>query len=480
MRKNGWVLAVAAFLASVLMSACNGSTSVAFSSNPSSGTIVVMGTDSPTLSSVVSFQVPISGITLSGNGQSGVSVMDTPQTIDFARLLGLQTLLDIKPVQPGTYTSATITLGGNGTLAVLDTSGLPSTAPSIQNYTAAFSTMSVTVNFSQPLSVGQSQVMGLLLDFRLGKSIPVSNGQIVVTGGNTVEVTPYIRFNFVDPQQAKMEVDDLRGGVVSLGSGGTFVMQGPGGRQFTVETDSSTEWEPSSQSFSTLNTNDIVNIEEAVIDPATLQVKAREIDVIPDKFVVTGLVTFVNPPASSSTTTCMPQVQILVRSAIPGTTGSSFTSGQIATIQLQGTETYWVGHKDWLGSLFNTGFGSCTIVPGQALAIGGTLSTSGGTNTFTPTHVVLGIQGFAGTAASTVGSSGTFAFDPLGLQGVLLPNPVTVQTVQTSIFTTELENLAGFGSINSGTDLHIAGLLLFNTSTNQPEILAGRIVQPEN
>ncbi len=480
MRKNGWVLAVAAFLASALMSACNGSTSVAANSTPQSGTVVVMGTDSPTLSSVVSFQVPITGITLSGNGQSSVSVMDTPQTIDFARLLGLQTLLDIKPVQPGTYTSATITLGGNGTLAVLDTSGLPSTAPSIQTYTASFTTLSVTVNFPQPLSVGQSQVMGLLLDFRLGKSIPVSNGQIVVTSGNTVVVTPYIRFNFVDPQQAKMEVDDLRGGVVSIGAGGTFVMQGPGGRQFTVETDNSTEWEPSTQSFSTLSTNDIVNIEEAIIDPATLQIKAREIDVIPDKFVVTGMVTFVNPPASSTTTTCAPQVQLLVRSAIPGATGSSFTSGEISSIQLQGTETYWAGHKDWIGSLFNTGFGSCTIVPGQALAIGGTLSTSGSPITFTPSHVVLGIQGFAGTAASTVGSSGTFTFNPLGLAGVLLPNPTTVQTIQTSIFTTELENLAGFGSINSGTSLHIAGLLLYNTSTNQPEILAGRIVEPEN
>ncbi|MDE3135727.1 MAG: hypothetical protein KGL59_04085 [Acidobacteriota bacterium] len=474
MRKRGILLAVAALAAAGVMSACSG-TSATANTSLSNGTVVVLGSDYPTLANVVSFQVPISGITVSGNGKTDVPVVDTPATIDFSRLVGLQALIDVKPIAPGTYTSATITFGGNPTLAVLNTTVTP---PAVTTLSAQFSSMTTTVTFAQPLNVGESQVMGLLLDFRIGKSIPVdSTGNIVSTNG-VVTVTPYIRFRFIDPQQAKMEVDDLRGGVMSIGSNGTFVMQGPGGRQFTVETDSSTQWEPSTQNFSTLATSDIVNVEEAVIDPATLQVKAKEIDVIPDKFLLTGLVTYVNPLATSTQSTCAPTVDVLVRSAIPGTTGSTFAQGQIASIALTGSETYWVGHGNWIGSVFNTNFGSCTLVPGQAIAIAGSLDSTG--TVLTPKHVVLGLQGFAGTAASTVGTDGTFTFNPLGLAGTLLPNPVTVQTISTSIFTTELENLTGLSSINSGTTLHIAGLVLYNTSTNTTEIVAGRIVTPEN
>jgi hypothetical protein len=477
MRKSGMLLVAVALAAAGVLSACNGTTASTSSTSATNGTVVVMGTDYPALANVVSFQVPISGITLSGNGKTGVPVVDTPGTIDFSRLVGMKTLVDINPIAPGTYTSATITFGGNPTLAVLNTTGLPTTAPTVETLNAQFSSMTTTVNFATPLNVGQSQVMGLLLDFRIGKSIPVdSTGNIVITN-NVVTVTPYIRFRFIDPQQAKMEVDDLRGGVVSIGSN-TFVMQGAGGRRFTVETDSSTDWEPSGQSFSTLSTNDIVNVEDAVVDPATLQVKAKEIDIIPDKFLVTGLVTFVNPAATSSSSTCAPTVSLLVRSAIPGVTGSSFAAGQISNIQLTGSEAYWVGHRNWIGSLFNTSFGSCTLVPGQAVAIGGTLDSTG--TTLTPKHVVLGLQGFAGTAASTVASDGTFTFNALGLAGTLLPSPVTVQTISTSLFSTELENLSGLNSIGPGSPLHIAGLVLYNTSNNTTEIFAGRIVAPEN
>jgi hypothetical protein len=479
MRKSGLLLAVTVLAAAGFMSACNGTVAgSASSTTPSSGTVVVMGTDYPTLANVVSFQVPISGITVSGNGKTDVPVVDTPGTIDFSRLVGMQTLIDVKPLAPGTYTSATITFGGNPTLAVLNTTGLPATAPTVETLNAQFSSMTTTVNFAQPLNVGQSQVMGLLLDFRIGRSIPVdSTGNIVMTN-NVVTVTPYIRFRFIDPQQAKMEIDDLRGGVVSIGSNGTFVMQGRAGRQFTVETDNSTDWEPSGQSFSTLTTNDIVNVEQAVIDPATLEVKAKEIDIIPDKFLVTGLVTYVAPPATSSVSTCAPTVSLLVRNAVPGATGSSFTTGQISNIQLNGSETYWVGHRNWIGSLSGTGFGSCALVPGQALAIGGALDSTG--TTLTPKHVILGLQGFAGTAASSVATDGTFTLNALGLAGTLMPSPVTVQTISTSLFSTELENLSGLGSITAGMPLHVAGLVLYNTSTNTTEILAGRVVTPEN
>ncbi|HVB34851.1 MAG TPA: hypothetical protein VNJ52_10840 [Patescibacteria group bacterium] len=476
MNQPAKLLAMGLFLAAGMMSACGGSGSGTIAGSGQDATMVVMGTDSPTLANVVSFQVPISGITLTGSGNASVPIVDTPASIDFSRLVGLRALIDIQPVAPGSYTSATITFGASPTLSVLDTSG---TAPTVTSINATFSTMSTTVNFNQPLNVGNSQVLGLLLDFRIGKSILVdSSGNIVTTGTPpTVTVTPDIQLTFLSPEQAKLEIDGLRGGVEKINSDGSFVLQGPGGREFTVSTGSSTEWGPSGQSFSTLSTSDIVDVEEAVVDPATRMVKAGEIDVFPDKFVLTGLVTYVSQAPTSTATTCAPTVDLLVRSALPGATGSVYTQDEIGQVTLNGSEDYWVGHKDWLGSYVSIPFGSCTLVPGQALAIGGTLDST--TGELTPKRVVLTVQGFSGTADSGVGSDNTFAFSPQGLAGVLLPNPVTVQMIELPLFSTELEDLSSTGSIAQGTKLHVAGLVLYNGTTNTTNILAGRVVEPE-
>jgi hypothetical protein len=474
MSKAGALLTMGLFLAAGIMNGCGGSTSASMRS-PQDGTMIIMGTDSPTLANVVSFRVPISSITVSGNGKTNVPILSAPATIDFSRLVGLRALIDIQPVAPGSYTSATVTLGGNPTLEVLSTStNMP---PTVENINAQFSTMSTTINFNQALNVGQSQTLGLLLDFRIGKSIPVDSSGDIITSGNppTVTVTPAIGLTILSPEQAKFEVDDLYGGVQSINTDGTFVLQGPWGRQFTVSTDSSTEWGPSGQSFSTLSTSDIVEVEDGTVDPATRMVKASEIDVFQDKFVLTGLVTYVNPPATSTSSTCAPTVSLLVRSAIPGVAGSAYAQDEIGQIALTGSEKYWVGHHDWLGSIFNFNFGSCTLVPGQALTIGGSLDSSGN---LTPKRVVLTVQGFAGTAASSVASDNTFQFNPQGLAGVLLPSPVTVQLIELPLISTELEGLSGTTSISSGTELHIAGLVLYNSTTNTTDILAGRVVDP--
>ncbi len=467
------LLAIGMVLAAAMMSACGGSGSAAVTGAGQNGTMVVMGTDAPTLANVVTFQVPISGITVSGSGKTDVPLVTTPATIDFSRLVGMQALIDIQPLAPGTYTSATITFGGNPTLSVLDTTSTP---PVVDNINAVFSSMTTTVNFTQPLNVGSSQVLGLLLDFRIGKSIPVdSSGNIITTGTTpTVTVTPVIQLRVVSPEQAKLEIDDLRGGVESINQDGSFVLQRPGGRQFTVATDSSTQWKPAGQSFSTLSTSDLVNGEGGVVDPATRTVKAKEIDVFANKFVLTGIVTYVSQPPSSGST-CAPTVDLLVRSAMPGTTGSAYTGGQIGQVVLNGSENYWIGRGDWLGSQLNLGFGSCTLVPGQALAIGGSLDQNGN---LTPKRVVLTVQGFSGTATGGVTASNTFPFSPQGLAGVLLPNPVTVQLVELPLFSTELEDLTGTSGIQTGTKLHVAGLALYNTTTNTTNILAGRVVEP--
>lgn len=480
MRTKRLWLTILAFPAAAVMSACGGSSMTSSSQNNlPRGTMVVMGTDFPTLSNVVAFDVPISAITVSGSGTGNVGVMNTPATIDFARLVGLQTLIEVQPVTAGSYTSATINFGGNPTLSILDTTASP---PKLTTLKAQFSAMSVTVHFQNDQGqdgtedVTASKVLGMMLDFRLDESIPVdSSGNIVVTSG-TVMVTPVIHVRLLDGERDKFEVDELRGGIVSVGSGGSFVIQTADGHQVTINTDSNTRFEPAGQSFSTLSTSDIVDVDQGVLDPSTLMVKAGEVDVFPDKFVASGLVTAANPAATPGSTTCPETVSLLVRDALPGGVSSTIQANQIANVSLSGSERFFILHQDFLASFNHLSFNSCSIVPGQALTIGGTLS--GGT--LTPADVSLGPQGFAGTAASGLGSGGTFTFNAQGLAGVLLPSPVTVQALEFAFFVTELENLTDLNSIAAGTQLHLSGLVLFNTSTNTTNILALRLDQPQD
>jgi hypothetical protein len=87
--------------------ACGGGNS---SSNGSMGaqqaSVFITGEDAP-LPSVPAFNVTLNSITLN-NGSTDVAVLSTPQTIDFARLLGLRTLVAFNTVPAGTYGSSPI------------------------------------------------------------------------------------------------------------------------------------------------------------------------------------------------------------------------------------------------------------------------------------------------------------------------------------------------------------------------------------
>ena len=77
--------------------------------SPQSGTVFLTGTDAPR-QGVVSFQVDITGMTVTDANNNSQSVMTGTQTVDFARLNGLHTLLDINTIPAGTYNSVTVML----------------------------------------------------------------------------------------------------------------------------------------------------------------------------------------------------------------------------------------------------------------------------------------------------------------------------------------------------------------------------------
>src|SRR5271170_6983620 len=87
--------------------ACGGGSNSGFGgggTNPSA--VFVTGEDAP-LPSVLSFNITLNTITLNGVSNTP-QVLSAPTTVDFARFVGLRSLVGFNAVPADTYTSATI------------------------------------------------------------------------------------------------------------------------------------------------------------------------------------------------------------------------------------------------------------------------------------------------------------------------------------------------------------------------------------
>src|SRR5271165_5764723 len=236
-------LGITFLLALCLLAASCGSSSNSSSattpSSQSSGAVFVTGEDAP-LASVVGFDVTINSITLNGNNNSP-QVLSTATTVDFARLLGLRSPLAFNSVPADTYNSATFSLS-NPVISYVDMSTNP---PSLTTMNGTFSPTTgtatqttVTVNFATPMVVDSSGLAGLRMDFDTRQSVAV-DGNGNVTG--VVDPTIYIRATHASDSDG--QVTDLMGGLVSANAAGnSFVIQGPYGRQLTIDINTNTQF----------------------------------------------------------------------------------------------------------------------------------------------------------------------------------------------------------------------------------------------
>src|SRR5712692_10028758 len=168
MRTRKALKVTAALMAAAALAGCSASGS--FQSNPggsvapAQANIAIIGQDA-SLPSVVSFHVTLLGLTAT-DGTNTVTLTSGSQDIEFARLTGLRTLLDLHAVQAGTYTSITA-MFANPVISVLDVTTTP---PSIQTINGNLTTSSVTVPLPSPLTVASGDLIALLFDFNLAKS----------------------------------------------------------------------------------------------------------------------------------------------------------------------------------------------------------------------------------------------------------------------------------------------------------------------
>jgi hypothetical protein len=405
----------------------------------------------------------VTGITIF-NGTTNVSVLSTPQVVDFAQFNGLHQLLDLNAVPNGTYTSATVMIS-SPVIGYINVN--PPNPPTASTINGTLSVSSVTVNFPQPFVLDASDLVGLRMEFDLRQSLQVDgNGQV------TGVVNPVFEMNLLNSTDAGVSIDDFHAGVIGVTGANTFTVQGPHGRQWQVTTNDSTVFDDPDIPMSSFTANTIVSL-TGTLDPVSHAIDASEVEVISnDKFFLGGLLTYVNPASPQPAT----QADIYIREELPAISGIS--DGQIETLSLNGSERYRIGNINL--PLTTLLFNNTLLAPGQRVDIGGPLTTSNGTETLTVHRVVLRRQGQSGSwvPGSTMvqsGNAGSFQLTDDWTAGILLPAPLTVLTTNDTNFI----NLTGLGALSGPgpIQVRVVGFILINQANSQPVMVARSVEQ---
>jgi hypothetical protein len=413
----------------------------------------VVGTDAP-LPSVTSFAVELQSITATTSTGTSVSLLSGEPTVDFARFNGLQTLLDMNDVPVGTYTSVTITLGP-ATIGYLKTTS--GAAPTIATEAATLTTSTVTIPLAKPLIVAATGPVGLHLDFDLRKSIQVDG-----SGNFTGSVVPTFDVSAVGPSDSGAYVDQFDAAVLSVNAtAGSFTVQGPHGRQFTITTSGSTEWD-NSESISSLTSSSIVRL-SGILDKADSTIDADEVAILTSTgFYADGQVTYVTPASGAATS-----FDLYVRGLLPASTG--LTLGQIAQVNLSGSEKYFIYQRHNPLTLFL--FNSSALLAGQDVVIGGPDSGATNPQAVSVNRISLHHWGYNGTVVpgSINPTAGTFQLQVNGFAGQLIPETVTVYVSSACTFRT---GLTAFTDVTPNLNVRVVGVLLKNPTSGQAVLLA--------
>jgi hypothetical protein len=449
----------AALLATIVLVGCASNSSNPASSGAQPANVFVTGEDAP-LSSVVSFQLTINSITLNGQNNSP-QVISTPTTVDFARLLGLRSPLAFSSVPADTYSSATFVLA-TPVISYVDMTQNPPALNTI-NGTLAQAPDTLTVNFPTPMVVGSNGLAGLKVELDIRQSVPV-NGAGQVTG----VVNPVLYLKATKASDPDGQITDLMGGLASVNAAGnSFVIQGPYGRQLTVDVNSSTQFN-SGWSINNLATPAFVGVQGAFQADGSLMASGVEVITTARSFLSGRVLAVTNNGSGQAQ-----QITLWV-----GETGADMVADvdTIQTIDVSQVSTYDVCFLN--GPVTDAVFNDSTVIVGQRIFMGGSYAG----NVFTPTMISLRLQGVYGMfvpASVTLsnGNAGSFLLSNQGLVGYSAGGPVTVNTFNATVFF----NLTGLNQLQSTTTaipLVTRGLLLKDPVSGNPEVYAGWVATP--
>ena len=464
------VLSMFLALCGLTLVGCGGGTSsTTLTTTPQAGAVFVTGEDAP-LPSVVSLNLTINSVTLTGMNNSP-QLVTSPFTVDFARLVGLRAPLGFSAVPADTYSSATFVLSSpvinyisavnppqvstlNGTFA-----SPTSTSPQ---------TTSVTVNFPTPMVVGASGLAGMHTEFDIRQSLAVDN-----TGQITGVIDPVMFIEAVKATNPEGQITDLTGTIVSVNTASnSFIMQGPFGHQFTVDVNGSTNYNQGFTLATLPTSGGFVSIQGTVqMDGSVL---ASDVEFITtDRAFISGRILALNPTSGPVQTVTM----------WVGETGGDASSlvDTVQTVNVSAVSTYDICffNNSWFSP--NNLFGNSSMLVGQRIFIGGSVSGS----TFTPDLISLRRQGVYGTVVPgsvtvTSGNAGNFQLLNTGLLGMSLGGPLTVNTGAGTLFFQGNSNTLTLTDLQTATatasvSVVARGLVLKDSTSGDAVLWAHRV-----
>jgi hypothetical protein len=455
MRRLIFIATLAVILASALIG-CGGGGSSNNLTSTQSASVFVTGGDAP-LPSVLSFNVTLTSLKLDGTTE----LLTAPTTVDFARLLGLRTLLGFNTIPAGTYNNLTISMS-DPSISFLDLTTTPPSASNINGNFGGSPSTTITVALTKPLTVSSSGLAGLHFDFNLRNSIAVDG-----TGQVTGVINPAIKVKPVAQTDPDAEVNDLRGGLVSVNTAAnSFVLQRIGGHNITIDVNASTNFS-GNLTLATLPNPSVIEVDGDVQADGSVLADSVEV-VTTEKAFISGRIIAVNPTSGPVQT-----VTLLVGEELPDV--PNIPVGTVSTIDVSLVTKYNIRLLDnWFTSFI---FNNTTLVPGQRIAMGGSIDAA--TNAFVPSRIVLRRQGVVGdlvlnTVVINSGNAGSFELQNNRMLGYVLGAPLSVQTANSTKFT----NLNGLPDIQSGGNMSLAtyGLILKDPVSGNPTMYAHRVI----
>jgi hypothetical protein len=438
----------------------------------------------PTGVTLLSFTLPIVGISLTPSSGSQVSVFSPTSSANFemTRLQSDSSLITTgASVAAGTYTAINVTVGASSGIFINQSSATVGSCPAgtvcaLPNGAAT----TITYTFASPLVLTSGQKQWIGLHFNLNNAISTAGG-ISINFGNTGVLTATTTPRTGLPTGAVDTIEDFVGVVTAYTSGSSItVASGISGQSLTAVLNSNTEYDQAGTSYSQctlastcITVGSTVSLDTALASSGTLT--ATEVDVLDAKAVneVEGIVY----PTSTAGLYGMILSDKVVTDGNTALTAATYGSGVFLTATP--TVVYFVDTKTLSIPIPNPatlGFPGTGLVAGQVVRAQLTAATTGTTGiNATASNVILRYSRVSGTI-STLGTFFNIANLPPYINALNTSLSLTPQ-VGTYLNYTAFDGVVNTTDTNFVIGANVAIRALYLSSTT-PSFQAAKVRVP--
>ncbi|HET7871442.1 MAG TPA: DUF5666 domain-containing protein [Terriglobales bacterium] len=434
MKKAALVIAA---LAIVLASGCSSGNLNQTTIGASPASVLINIGDAPN-DEILVFQMGITAATL--NGGSNPSVLAAPAQIEFVENAAGFQPFSLGTIPAGTYTGITLTVSTPVIVAV------DPTTKAVTPLTVSLSSTTVSIPFNPALTINRApQVISLDLD--LANSVSISGTAATVTpvfAATTSPVAPLATQN-----DSNGEINNARGKVTALTSGGFTVQPPSAGQPLTFATNAATVFKDGITGLAQITPGMILTVEAISQTDGSLLARTVEAETTTTAGqVLEGVIT---------TTTGAPvtTANLVTQSVIAANAATAPPAGNSVAVSLTAATTFSVESSTISGAL--PAFNASTFGPGQQVIVDN--ATQPATSTAAPADKVkLQEQELFGTV--TLLSSGNFTLSVSNTSTFFSLTNASLVPVQTTTAT----QLRGITLVNNAV-VRVRGLLFFNAGS---------------